>query len=58
MEELKVGQKVTLEAIEQDVCNGCDDCFFGYDDTCYNRPIMVGVMDFCVNLKNVLTENM
>lgn len=29
MEELKVGQKVTLEAIEQDVCNG-------YDDTCYN----------------------
>ncbi len=22
------------------------------------RPIMVGVMDFCVNLKNVLTENM
>lgn len=25
MEELKVGQKVTLEAIEQDVCNGCDD---------------------------------
>ena len=36
MEELKVGEKVTLEAIEQDVCNGCDDCFFGYDDTCYN----------------------
>lgn len=29
MEELKVGEKVTLEAIEQDVCNGCDD-------TCYN----------------------
>lgn len=22
------------------------------------RHIMVGVMDFCVNLKNVLTENM
>lgn len=36
MKELKVGEKVTLEAIEQDVCNGCDDCFFGYDDTCYN----------------------
>lgn len=36
MKELKIGERVTLEAIEQDVCNGCDDCFFGYDDTCYN----------------------
>ena len=36
MAELKVGERVTLEAIEQDVCNGCDDCFFAYDDTCYN----------------------
>ena len=36
MKELKVGEKVTLEAIEWDVCDGCDDCFFGYDDTCYN----------------------
>ena len=36
MKELKVGERVTLEAIEQDVCNGCDDCFFAYDDTCCN----------------------
>lgn len=36
MEELKVGERVILQAIEQDVCNGCDDCFFGYDDICCN----------------------
>ena len=36
MAELKVGERVTLEVIEQNVCNGCDDCFFGYDDICYN----------------------
>ena len=36
MEELKVGERATLEVIEQNVCNGCDDCFFGYDDICYN----------------------
>ena len=36
MAELKVGERVTLEVIEQNVSNGCDDCFFGYDDICYN----------------------
>ena len=36
MAELKVGERVTLEVIEKNVCNGCDDCFFGYDDICYN----------------------
>ena len=36
MKELKVGERVTLEAIEKDVCNGCDGCFFCHDDTCYN----------------------
>ena len=25
MAELKVGERVTLEVIEQNVCNGCDD---------------------------------
>lgn len=39
MEELKVGERVILQAIEQDVCNGCDDCFFGYDDICCNHFI-------------------
>lgn len=57
MEELKVGEKVTLEAIEQDVCNGCD-ASLAMMIHAITRPIMVGVMDFCVNLKNVLTENM
>ena len=35
MKELKVGERfsVTLEIVEQ---NSCDDCFFGYDDICYN----------------------
>ena len=37
MAELKVGERVTLEVIEQNVSNGCDDCFFGYDDICYNQ---------------------
>ena len=36
MAELKVGERVTLEVIEKNVCYGCDDCFFGYDDICYN----------------------
>ena len=52
MEELKVGEKVTLEAIEQDVCNGCDDCIFGYDDTCYNptyNGCFFGYDDTCYN---------
>ena len=33
--ELKVGERVTitLEVVEHD---DCDDCFFGYDDICYN----------------------
>ena len=39
MKEFKVGEKVTLEAIEQDVFNICDDCFFGYDDTCHNPDL-------------------
>ena len=38
MKELKVGERVTLEVIEHNVCNGFDDCFFGYDDICYNTP--------------------
>ena len=37
MRELKVGERVTLEVIEQNVCNGCDDWFFGYDDIYYNQ---------------------
>ena len=36
MKELKVGERVTLEVIEQNVCNGCDASFFGYDNICYN----------------------
>ena len=36
MKEIKVGERVTLEVIEQNVSNGCDGCFFGHDDTCYN----------------------
>ena len=36
MAELKVGERITLEVIEQNVSNGCDDFFFGYDDICYN----------------------
>ena len=36
MKELKVGERVALEVIEQNVCNGCDDWFFGYDNICYN----------------------
>lgn len=33
MEKFKVGQRVVLEVVKQ---KGCDGCFFGYDDTCYN----------------------
>ena len=42
-EELKVGERViiTLEAVEQD---GCDGCFFGIGDICYN-PTMNGLVD-------------
>ena len=38
MEEIKVGERVTitLEAVEQNDCDGCDDCFFSLDSTCYN----------------------
>lgn len=32
--EFKVGERVTLEAVEQ---NGCDGCFFEIDDTCHNQ---------------------
>lgn len=43
MKELKVGERfsVTLEVVEQD---GCDGCFFGISDTCYN-PTMNGLVD-------------
>ena len=44
MKELKVGERITLEVIEQNVCNGCDDCFFGYDDICHN-PTLNGWAD-------------
>lgn len=42
-EELKVGERViiTLEAVEQD---GCDGCFFGVGAICYN-PTMNGLVD-------------
>lgn len=42
-EELKVGERVTitLEVVEQD---GCDGCFFGIGDICYN-PTMNGLVD-------------
>lgn len=42
-EELKVGERViiTLEAVEQD---GCDGCFFGIGNICYN-PTMNGLVD-------------
>lgn len=42
-EELKVGERVTitLEVVEQD---GCDGCFFGIGDICYN-PTMNGLAD-------------
>ena len=33
MKELKVGERITLEAVEQ---YGCRGCFFGYDYICYN----------------------
>lgn len=38
MKELKVGERVTvtLEAVEQD---GCDGCFFGLDGTCHNPTV-------------------
>lgn len=43
MKELKVGERViiTLEAVEQD---GCDGCFFGIGNICYN-PTMNGLVD-------------
>lgn len=43
MKELKVGERVTitLEAVEQD---GCDGCFFGIGDIC-NNPTMNGLVD-------------
>lgn len=43
MKELKVGERVTitLEVVEQD---GCDGCFFGIGDICYN-PTMNGLVD-------------
>lgn len=43
MKDLKVGERViiTLEAVEQD---GCDGCFFGIGDICYN-PTMNGLVD-------------
>lgn len=42
-EELKVGERatITLEVVEQD---GCDGCFFGIGDICYN-PTMNGLVD-------------
>lgn len=42
-EELKVGERatITLEAVEQD---GCDGCFFGIGAICYN-PTMNGLVD-------------
>ena len=42
-EELNVGERatITLEAVEQD---GCDGCFFGIGDICYN-PTMNGLVD-------------
>ena len=39
MKELKVGERITLEVIEQNVCNGCDDCLFGHDGTCHNPTV-------------------
>lgn len=36
MEELKVGERVTLEVVEQ---KGCDGCFFFDKGTCYSPTI-------------------
>ena len=38
MEDLPIGSEIVLKVVEseKEECNGCDDCFFGYDDTCYN----------------------
>ena len=57
MKEIKVGQRVTiiLEAVEE---NGCDGCLFDHDDTCHNPTYNDWQMDFSVNQKTVLTENM
>lgn len=43
MKELKVGERatITLEAVEQD---GCDGCFFSIGAICYN-PTMNGLVD-------------
>ena len=53
MKELKVGERVTLEVIEQNVCNGA--MIDSLDMMIYTitRTIMVGVMDSSVNQKNV-----
>ena len=53
MKELKVGERVTLEVIEQNICNGA--MIDSLDMMIYTitRTIMVCVMDSSVNQKNV-----
>lgn len=41
MKELKVGEEFVIKVVEQD---GCDGCFFGIGDICYN-PTMNGLVD-------------
>ena len=53
MKELKVGERVTLEVIEQNVCNGAMIDSLGMMIYTITRTIMVGVMDSSVNQKNV-----
>ena len=43
MKELKVGERITLEVIEQNVCNGCDDCFFDDNPVCIKFACCEGV---------------
>lgn len=35
MEDLPIGSEIVLKVVESET-EECDDCFFGYDDTCYN----------------------
>lgn len=35
MEDLPICSEIVLKVVESET-EECDDCFFGYDDTCYN----------------------